>query len=257
MKLRWILLIAVGIAVTVFAGVVLYAYYSIGISPIPMHYEKLEYTYYNVYLAPSRDFIVELRLRNVGSVNLTTNELFVNGTSWNERDDTIYENVTGIKLAPGQSENGILILSRGNTWTDLVQFEITVMTLAGREYPRTIVLAAVPSTPTSAPLPSFELVWITSVSQYSTPNGDFALLLNVTNEGGVNVTIEGVIARRVPYGPQGDIIYESITGMTLAPGESKNGIIILRRGDTWTDGVDLSLFLITASREYSTMITLI
>jgi hypothetical protein len=117
----------------------LYAYYGPGLE-ISYHYETLRYTSYHVDLSPSRDFIVKLTLNNTGTVNSTLSEILLNGTSWNERDDVIYENITGTTLAPGQLENGVLILSRGDAWTNGLTFEIAIKTEAGREYPKTITL---------------------------------------------------------------------------------------------------------------------
>ena len=141
LKKKWTALITiVGVSAAVITGLIFYANSQLGLGMRIPRYENLEYKSYDVHLTPSRDFVVDLTLRNTSTVNLTTDELFINATVWDERGDTIYENITGITLAPGQSESGILILSRGNTWIDGARCEITVMTLSGKEYTKTIML---------------------------------------------------------------------------------------------------------------------
>jgi len=140
MDKKWIILIVIGLTAAVVIGLILYAYWNAELGPIPMRFERLRYTSCHVDLSPSGDFIVKLTLNNTGTVNSTLSEILLNGTLWSERDDVIYENIIGTTLAPSQLENGVLILSRGDTWTDGLTFEITIITEAGYEYPKTITL---------------------------------------------------------------------------------------------------------------------
>ena len=126
------------------------AYWMMGLATTFTRYEKLEYTAAYA-VAGTGGWNVSLSLRNSGSATATVNNIMINGIPYEKINMTVGKidvnpNVAGNpqSVNPGGSIDITITIPKGKyqagNFTSGVSVEIVVVTAAGNQYPKTIVL---------------------------------------------------------------------------------------------------------------------
>jgi len=138
-------IIIVAIAIVMSIAV---AYWMLGLGAAFTRFEKLEITSaYAVKVttinatAETYNFTIYLKLKNTGSAVLTIDEVFFNGIPSGdvavEGNKTDVTALKGLTLSPGDSTGTLTIKYPGKSGMSL---EMLIRTVAGRDYPKVIIL---------------------------------------------------------------------------------------------------------------------
>jgi len=131
-------IIIVSIAIVMSLAV---AYWMLGLGGAFTRYEKLEFV--SAYAEKDGNFKIHIRLKNTGSADATIDLWFFNGKPANSTDDkwgvSIPDDLNGTTLKPGDTKEGTIDLT-GSDWKSGMTVEIMVQTVAGRQYPKSIIL---------------------------------------------------------------------------------------------------------------------
>jgi len=146
-------IIIVAIAIVMSIAV---AYWMLGLGGAFTRYEKMEFVSgYAVYNEGTKNFDIVIRVKNGGSADATLDLVFLNAKP--SKDYTLNNTVTitptafiGATLKPGDETSATISLTRavllgdGVTWSTMwksgMTVELMVQTVAGRQYPKVIVL---------------------------------------------------------------------------------------------------------------------
>ncbi len=127
-------IIIVAIAIVMSLAV---AYWMLGLGGAFTKYEKLEFV--SAYAEKENgNFKIYIRIRNTGSADATIDLWFFNGKP-NSTYEEIYKLENGTTIRPGDVQEGHIILT-GNGWRSGMTVELMVQTVAGRQYPKSIIL---------------------------------------------------------------------------------------------------------------------
>lgn len=128
-------IIIVAIAIVMSIAV---AYWMLGLGGAFTRYEKLEFT--SCYATKSgSDFTVHLKLKNTGSAAATIDIIFFNAVP----DEDAHVDVSAFKgktLNPGENVTGTITLPIGDTFQSGMSLELMIQTVAGKQYPKVVVL---------------------------------------------------------------------------------------------------------------------
>jgi len=140
-------IIIVAIAIVMSIAV---AYWMLGLGGAFTRFEKLEFqSAYAVYNATSNKFEINLRIKNTGSADATIDSLvFLNGkpNTATEYAGTIsfvdagFGSLLSAPLKVGDEKSFRIDLTKGTVWKSGMSLELTIQTVAGRQYPKVIVL---------------------------------------------------------------------------------------------------------------------
>ncbi|MEM2588090.1 MAG: archaellin/type IV pilin N-terminal domain-containing protein [Candidatus Bathyarchaeia archaeon] len=136
-----IIIVAVAIVMSIAV-----AYWMLGLATTFTRYEKLEYT--AAYAAPQNgNWSITLTLKNTGTVVATVNNILINGIPYNATGVSGIKVITNLPLTINTGDSGTITLTIGSgastptgSFTSGVTVEIIVVTAAGNQYPKTIVL---------------------------------------------------------------------------------------------------------------------
>jgi len=146
-------IIIVAIAIVMSIAV---AYWMLGLGGAFTRFEKLEFASgYAVYNEVTKDFDIVIRVKNTGSADATVDLVFLNAKP--SKDYTLADAVTitpaafiGTTLRPGDETSATISITRAvqdpvtglwsTVWKSGMTVELTVQTVAGRQYPKVIVL---------------------------------------------------------------------------------------------------------------------
>ncbi|MEM2168043.1 MAG: archaellin/type IV pilin N-terminal domain-containing protein [Candidatus Bathyarchaeia archaeon] len=124
------------------------AYWMMGLATTFTRYEKLEYTAAYA-VAEENGWTVSLSLRNSGSATATVNNIMINGIPYTQITRVtvaVSPDVAGTpqSVKPGEDIAITITITKGTyqagNFTSGVSVEIVVVTAAGNQYPKTIVL---------------------------------------------------------------------------------------------------------------------
>ncbi|MEM0316545.1 MAG: archaellin/type IV pilin N-terminal domain-containing protein [Candidatus Nezhaarchaeales archaeon] len=137
-----IIIVAVAIVMSIAV-----AYWMMGLVTTFTRYEKLEYT--AAYVVPTENgWDVTLTLKNTGTALATVNNILINGIPYDQVVSDGKVNVDPelpITINVGNSTTITLTLPKDRNYkfgllTSGISVEITVVTAAGNQYPKTVVL---------------------------------------------------------------------------------------------------------------------
>jgi FlaG/FlaF family flagellin (archaellin) len=142
-------IIIVSIAIVMSLAV---AYWMLGLGGAFTRYEKLEFTSAYVTVAKNDTnnevFNVSIRIKNTGSADATIDLIFLNGKpSTTYGGNVTVSGLIGNTIAPGDALDGYILLNKEDTegtypspWKSGMTLEIMVQTVAGRQYPKSVIL---------------------------------------------------------------------------------------------------------------------
>lgn len=153
-------IIIVAIAIVMAIAV---AYWMLGMGGAFTRYEKVEFT--SCYAtkgtydptpenASNGDsvsaFFINLRLKNTGSADATLDLLFFNAIPQQDVGDLLEIKIDGdtlsktesldVTIVPGDTKEGTIILKSGGTFNSGMSLELMIQTVAGKQYPKVVVL---------------------------------------------------------------------------------------------------------------------
>jgi hypothetical protein len=104
--------------------------------------EELEFK--EVYVtSTSASFYIVLKLRNIGSLTLTINDIYINGAPWSDlyaAGKVFYQNLIGLSLGPNESFDDGRIQLVKDYWTSGMTIELLIITSSGRTYSVNVTL---------------------------------------------------------------------------------------------------------------------
>ncbi len=131
-------IIIVAIAIVMSLAV---AYWMLGLGGAFTRYEKLEFQ--SAYVTVDNNFTINIRLKNTGSADATIDLIFLNGKP-SDAEDYIGTVNTGSlinkTIKPGESYSDTITLTKGDTWRSGMTVEIMIQTVAGRQFPKSVIL---------------------------------------------------------------------------------------------------------------------
>jgi FlaG/FlaF family flagellin (archaellin) len=140
-------IIIVSIAIVMSLAV---AYWMLGLGGAFTRYEKLEFT--SAYVTVGKNgtetdvndvFNVSIRIKNTGSADATIDLIFLNGKPSDTYGSDVEEfNLIGSTISPGAALEGYILLNKDDPspWKSGMTLEIMVQTVAGRQYPKSLIL---------------------------------------------------------------------------------------------------------------------
>jgi flagellin-like protein len=138
-------IIIVAIAIVMSIAV---AYWMLGLGASFTKYEKLEFTTGYATKDAAGDFTIHLTIKNTGSATATIDDtaILYNGIpadGYPTLDQPVPTNLT-VTLDPGKGTTGASIamagLSGSGTWNSGMTVEVMIHTVAGKDYPKVIML---------------------------------------------------------------------------------------------------------------------
>jgi FlaG/FlaF family flagellin (archaellin) len=137
-------IIIVSIAIVMSLAV---AYWMLGLGGAFTRYEKLEFvSAYAEKNSTTENFTIHVRLKNTGSADATIDLWFFNGKPATENETISKEISNGTTLKPGDTVDGTIDLNSAyneenpGPWKSGMTVEIMVQTVAGRQYPKSLIL---------------------------------------------------------------------------------------------------------------------
>lgn len=135
-------IIIVAIAIVMAIAV---AYWMLGLGGAFTRYEKLEIPTAYAVKEEAGSFKIYLTVKNTGSAAATID---VTNTLYNGKPRSYYEDAGAtitwdkedITLEPGEEESVVITLDGGNIWRSGMTIELTIHTVAGKDYPKVVVL---------------------------------------------------------------------------------------------------------------------
>ncbi|MEM1998166.1 MAG: archaellin/type IV pilin N-terminal domain-containing protein [Candidatus Bathyarchaeia archaeon] len=137
-----IIIVAVAIVMSIAV-----AYWMLGLATTFTRYEKLEYT--SAYATPTDgSWTIKIKVKNTGSASATINQILINGIPYSDVGVTVNPDVASegeaLTVNPGIEELIEITLTEGEydsgKFTSGVSIEIIIVTAAGNQYPKSIVL---------------------------------------------------------------------------------------------------------------------
>jgi hypothetical protein len=105
-------------------------------------YEKLEFASCYATKDPNGNFTIHLTLKNTGSAAATLDMFFFNAVPHTDLTGnvTIRDNLVGWTINPGDIVSGTISLKGGKLFKSGISLELMVQTVAGKQYPKVVVL---------------------------------------------------------------------------------------------------------------------
>lgn len=130
------------VAITIVMAIAV-AYWMLGLGGAFTRYEKLEFA--SCYATKSgSNFVINLVVKNSGSAAATIDLIFFNGVPDTHVTGANVAAFKGKTIEPGKNVTGIITVPVGTagnvTFTSGMSLELMIQTVAGKQYPKVVVL---------------------------------------------------------------------------------------------------------------------